>query len=76
MKDIINHIPDDQNYYLTIDVDGIDPSIMPAEAGPAPGSINYSQMRQLIKGLISKRRVIRIDIFKAPQHKILTALLR
>ena len=37
MKAILDRIPDNQNYYLTIDADGVDPTIMPAVAGPAPG---------------------------------------
>ena len=37
MKAILDRIPDGHNYYLTIDADGVDPTIMPAVAGPAPG---------------------------------------
>ena len=74
MQDILNRIPDDQNYYLTIDADGIDPSIMPAVAGPAPGGVNYSQMRQLIRGLISKGRVIGMDIVEITPAKDLNGL--
>ena len=74
MQDILNRIPDYQNYYLTIDADGIDPSIMPAVAGPAPGGVNYSQMRQLIRGLISKGRVIGMDIVEITPTKDLNGL--
>ena len=40
MKAILDRIPNNQNYYLTIDADGVDPTIMPAVAGPAPGGVN------------------------------------
>ena len=58
MKAILDRIPDNQNYYLTIDADGVDPTIMPAVAGPAPGGVNYAQMRTLIQGLVKKGRVL------------------
>ena len=48
MQSILDRIPNNQNYYLTIDADRVDPTIMPADTGPAPGGVNYSQMRKLI----------------------------
>ena len=74
MQDILNRIPDDQNYYLTIDADGIDPSIMPAVAGPAPGGVNYSQMRQLIRGLTTKGRLMGMDIVEICPSKDLNGI--
>lgn len=34
---ILDRIPDNSNYYISIDADGIDPSIMPGVDGSAPG---------------------------------------
>ncbi len=62
MDAVLDRIPDGGNYYLTIDADGVDPSIMPAVAGPAPGGVTYPQMRQLIHGLVGKGRVVGMDI--------------
>lgn len=62
MNAILDRIPDGGKYYLTIDADGVDPSIMPAVAGPAPGGVNYAQMRTLIQGLVKKGRVVGMDI--------------
>jgi len=62
MKAILDRIPDGGPYYLTIDADGVDPSIMPAVAGPAPGGVTYPQMRTLINGLARKGRVVGMDI--------------
>ncbi len=60
---------DGQNYYLTIDADGVDPTIMPAVAGPAPGGVNYSQMRTLIQGLVKKGKVLGMDIVEITPAK-------
>ena len=62
MKAILDRIPDGGDYYLTIDADGVDPTIMPAVAGPAPGGVNYPQMRTLIQGLVKKGNVVGMDI--------------
>jgi len=62
MDYILAQIPDDAFYYLTIDADGLDPSVMPAVAGPAPGGITYPQARKLIHGLVAKGRVVGMDI--------------
>lgn len=62
MKAVLDRIPEGGNYYLTIDVDGLDPTIAPAVAGPAPGGVNYHQMRTLIHGLVDKGRVVGMDI--------------
>ena len=62
MKAILDRIPDGGDYYLTIDADGVDPTIMPAVAGPAPGGVNYAQMRTLIQGLVKKGNVLGMDI--------------
>ena len=62
MKAILDRIPDGNNYYLTIDADGVDPTIMPAVAGPAPGGVSYPQMRTLIQGLVNKGNMLGMDI--------------
>ena len=69
MKAILDRIPDGHNYYLTIDADGVDPTIMPAVAGPAPGGVNYSQMRTLIQGLVNKGKVLGMDIVEITPSK-------
>lgn len=62
MEAVVERIPAGRNYYLTIDADGVDPTIMPAVAGPAPGGVTYPQMRTLIHGLVDRGRVLGMDI--------------
>jgi len=62
MDAVLERIPDGGRYYLTIDADGLDPSIMPAIAGPAPGGVTFHQARKLIHGLVRKGRVVGMDI--------------
>jgi agmatinase len=61
--ELLRRIPDGGRYYLTIDADGLDPSIMPAVAGPQPGGVTYRQTIDLIKGLFAKGgKVVGADI--------------
>ena len=62
MDAILERIPDGGQYYITIDADGMDPSVMPAVAGPAPGGVTFHQARKLIHGLVKKGRVVGMDI--------------
>ncbi len=62
MAAVLDRIPNGGNYYLTIDADGVDPSVMPAVAAPAPGGLLFPQVRTLIHGLVAKGRVVGMDI--------------
>lgn len=74
MKAVLDRIPAGGNYYLTIDADGMDPTIMPAVAGPAPGGVTYPQMRTLIHGLVDKGRVVGMDIVEITPKRDLNAI--
>lgn len=68
MTAVLERIPDGANYYLTVDADGMDPSLMPAVLGPAFGGLLYPQMLTLIHGLVRKGRVLGMDIVEiAPE---------
>lgn len=59
---IVARIPDNGRYYLTVDMDGIDPSIAPAVAAPCPGGVTFLQARHLIRELVRKGRVVGMDV--------------
>lgn len=59
---ILDRIPDGGRYYITIDLDGMDPSIAPAVAGPCPGGVTFPEARALIRGLVTKGRVVGMDV--------------
>jgi agmatinase len=62
MSSVLERIPDNKKYYLSIDADGLDPAVMPAVAGPAPGGLLFHQVRSLIHGLARKGRLVGMDI--------------
>ena len=71
MDAVLDRIPDGGPYYLTIDADGLDPTIMPAVLAQAPGGVTWVQIRKLIHGLVSKGRVLGMDLVEiAPSHDV------
>ena len=62
MASVLAGIPEGGFYYLTIDADGLDPTVMPAVAGPAQGGLLFHQVRALIHGLVGKGRLVGMDI--------------
>jgi agmatinase len=71
MNAVLDQIPDSGPYYLTIDADGIDPTIMPAVMAQTPGGLSWVQIRKLIHGLVKKGRVLGMDLVEiAPTHDV------
>ena len=48
--------------YITIDVDGMDPAIMPATGTPEPGGLSWYELLSLLRAVISARKVVGCDI--------------
>jgi agmatinase len=68
---VLDRIPAAGPYYLTIDADGIDPTIMPAVLAQTPGGMSWIQLRKFIHGLVRKGRVLGMDLVEiAPQHDL------
>lgn len=51
-----------ENVYLTIDIDGLDPSLVPTTGTPEPGGLGWYQVLTLIRKLAEKRRVVGMDL--------------
>lgn len=69
MPAILDRIPDGGRYYISIDADGMDPSVMPGVNGPAFGGVTYMQAWQLIHGLVGKGRVVGMDVVEITPAK-------
>lgn len=53
----LDRIEPGANVFLTVDLDGLDPSIMPAVYVPAPGGLLYWHMIDLIDGIVAKAQL-------------------
>lgn len=51
-----------ENVYLTIDIDGLDPSIVPTTGTPEPGGLGWYETLTLIRKLAEKKRIVGMDL--------------
>ena len=59
---VIDAVPPGSQVIVTFDCDGLDPSIMPAVIGPAPGGLTYWQSIGILHGIAAKARLAAFDI--------------
>jgi agmatinase len=60
IDDAVDSLTD--NVYLTIDIDGLDPSIVPTTGTPEPGGLGWYETLSLIRTLASKKHVVGMDL--------------
>ena len=54
---VVDAIEPGADVFVTIDLDGLDPSIMPAVYVPAPGGLMYWQVVRLVDAVVAKARL-------------------
>lgn len=65
----IELIPQFDRYYVTIDIDGMDPSIAPGTGTPAAGGFYYYELKEILEGIVKKGNIIGFDMVEvAPQY--------
>ncbi|MGB0751682.1 MAG: arginase family protein, partial [Gammaproteobacteria bacterium] len=66
---VLAEIPDNVNYYISIDIDGFDPSIAPGTGTPSHGGFLYYEVLELMQGLTHRGPVVGIDLVEvAPPY--------
>ena len=58
-----------KNVYITFDLDGLDPSVMPSVGTPEPGGLGYYQTLRFLKKVCEKRNVIGFDVVELCPNK-------
>jgi len=59
---VLAHISSDAPWYLTIDVDGLDPSIAPGTGFPVPDGVTYREAKALVRGLADRGLLAGMDV--------------
>ena len=68
---ILNEIPKNKRYYLTIDIDAFDPSIASGTGTPSHGGFYYYEVLELIDGIIKQGSVVGLDLVEvAPDYDL------
>ncbi len=60
MEQVVSALP--KMVYMTIDLDGLDPSVIPGTGTPEPGGLSYRQLVDLIKAVGREKEVVAGDI--------------
>ena len=58
-----------ENVYLTIDIDGLDPSLVPHTGTPEPGGLGWYDVLDLIRLCAQKRRIVGMDLVEYAHTK-------
>lgn len=69
VEGVLNRIPEAEKYYVSIDVDGMDPSLAPGTGTPSPGGLFYEEMNELLEGIAKKGNIVGFDFVEvAPPY--------
>ena len=66
---VVDRIPENADIYLTIDIDGFDPSIAPGTGTPSHGGFLYYEVLEIIAAVAKRQRIVGIDLVEvAPDY--------
>jgi len=59
---VIDSIPAGANLYIALDIDVMDPAVVPAVIGPAPGGFDYWQMLEILQAAAARARIVGFNL--------------
>lgn len=62
LSPIIEAIPQNANLFITLDIDSMDPAVVPAVIGPAPGGFSYWDMVTMLESASSRAKIVGFDL--------------
>ncbi|MCY4301788.1 MAG: agmatinase [Aestuariivita sp.] len=69
LDSMLARIPKEINYYVTIDIDGFDPSIAPGTGTPSHGGFLYYEILELLDNLARQGNIVGVDLVEvAPDY--------
>ena len=69
IESVIELLPEGEKYYITLDIDGLDPSVAPGTGTPSPGGFIYDEVNELLEGIAKRGKVIGFDLVEvAPPY--------
>ncbi len=69
MEGVLERIPEGARYYVTIDIDGFDPSIAAGTGTPSHGGFLYYEGLELLAGLAKRGTIVGVDLVEvAPDY--------
>jgi agmatinase len=69
VEGVMKHIPRDNRFYVTIDIDSLDISIAAGVGSPSPGGFSFTQLLNMLEALSRLGEVVCFDFVEvAPQY--------
>lgn len=69
VEKMIERVPEGARVYVTIDIDGFDPSIAPGTGTPSHGGFLYYEVLEFLQGIAKRNKIVGIDLVEvAPDY--------
>lgn len=69
VEQMIERVPEGARVYVTLDIDGFDPSIAPGTGTPSHGGFYYYEVLEFLQGLAKRNTIVGIDLVEvAPDY--------
>lgn len=69
VEGVLDLIPADARLYVTIDIDGFDPSIAPGTGTPSHGGFLYYEVMEILQAVAKRQEIVGIDLVEvAPAY--------
>ena len=62
-----------EDVYLTLDIDGLDPSVVPATGTPEPGGLLWYEVLALLRAVAARRRIVGMDLVELCKSSVSNA---
>ena len=71
MAPVIKSLPTDGKFFVTLDVDGLDPSVMPGTVALSPGGLSWWHVVTLFEALVQKGSIVGLNLVElAPKNDV------
>lgn len=61
-KAVLSLLPEGMPCYVSLDVDVLDPAIIPATNTPIPGGLRFEEVQEILAAIGAERRIVGVDI--------------
>lgn len=62
MAQVVDAVPAGAHVYVALDIDVMDPSVVPGVIGPAPGGFNYGEVVGLLESVAAKATIVGFNL--------------
>lgn len=62
LEAVITGLPEDENVYISFDVDALDPGFFPATSSPEPDGLSYATAMRILQATAERNRIVGFDL--------------